>query len=71
MGRGSARHQPTRNNPTCPIANIFVLTGNIGGQGRGEEREGQDKQPQGPMGGGVGRNRGRGAERGRLGKAAR
>ena len=67
MGRGPARQEPTRNNPARPIADIFVLTGNIGGRGRGQERE----RPEVSAEGVEGRNRGGGTERGRLGKAAR
>ena len=34
MGRGPARQQPTRDYRARLIANIFVLTGDIGGRGR-------------------------------------
>ena len=60
-----------RKNPALPIANIFVLTVDIGGQGRRKEREGQGERIQGSDVGGEGRNRGKGTERGRLEKAAR
>ena len=39
-GRGPAHQQPTRDNPACPIADIFVPLGDIGGQGRGQGRVG-------------------------------
>ena len=64
MGHGPAHHQTKRNNPARPIANIFILTGNIGGRGRGQEREGRGERPQGPVGGGEGRNRGGRPEQG-------
>ena len=48
MGRGPARQRPTHDYPAFPIANIFVLTGDVGGQGRGQEREGRGERPQGP-----------------------
>ena len=50
-GRGPARQQPTHDYPSCPIADIFLLTGNIGGRGRGQEREGRGERLQGPEGG--------------------
>ena len=43
-----------RNNTARPISDIFVLTGDIGGWGRGKERKGWGERPQGPVGGGVG-----------------
>ena len=58
-----------RINPACPIDNIFVPTGNIGGRGRVKERKGRSKRPQGPAGGrGEKSRRGR-TERGRFGMA--
>ena len=52
-----------RDNPARPIANIFVLTGNIGGWDRGQEREGRGDRPQGPTVGGEEQNRGGSQER--------
>ena len=69
--RRSARHRPKRTNPARTIANIFVPMGNIGGQGRGAEREGRVGRPQGPIGGrGLKSWKGR-KERGRIGTATR
>ena len=58
MGRGPARQQPTCNYPARPITNIFVLTGNISGRGRGQEQNGRGERPQGPKGGGEEQIRG-------------
>ena len=52
------------NNPARTIANIFVLTGNIGDQGREQEREGRGERPQGPKGGGEERREGGGQDLG-------
>ena len=68
-GRRSARHQPTRNNPARPIANIFVPTGHIRGRGRGKEREGWGERPEGPTGEGGEKTRIGKPERGCMGKA--
>ena len=46
-----------RNNPARPISNIFVLTGDIGGRGRGQEHEGRGERSQWPAVGGEGQNR--------------
>ena len=46
-----------RNNPACPIANIFVLMGDIGIWGQGQERKGRSKRTQGPAEGVEGKNR--------------
>ena len=46
--RGPAQHQPACCTPAFPIADIFVLTGNIGGQGRGKGRVGRGKWIQEP-----------------------
>ena len=46
-GRGPVRQRPTRDHPARPIADIFDLTGNIGGWGRGQERVGGGEWPQG------------------------
>ena len=59
--REPACHQPARHNPACPIADIFALTGDIGGQGQGKGRVGRGEQPQGPKGG-KGKKRQRGRE---------
>ena len=69
-GSGPAHHRPMRKNPAFPIAYIFVLTGDIGGRGRGQEREGRGERPQGTTGGGEGRNRGGRPEQGCLGRSA-
>ena len=61
---GPTRQRPTRDYPSRSIADIFALTGNIGGRGRGQEREGRGERPQGPEGGGEERRRGGGRERG-------
>ena len=50
--------------PARPIADTFVLTGDIGGRGRGQEREERGEQPQGLEGGGEEQGRGGGQERG-------
>ena len=63
MGRGSACHQSIRNNPARPIADIFVLTGDIGDRGWGQEREGRGERPQWPKEGEEGRNGGGRPER--------
>ena len=63
-GRGPARQQPTHNYPSRPIADIFLLTGNIGGRGRGQEREGRGERLQGPEGGREEQRTGGGRERG-------
>ena len=59
-GDGPIRELPARSGPThiqpgCltparPIANIFVLTDNIGGRGRGRRREGRRGRTQDPAG---------------------
>ena len=64
MGRGPARQQPMCNYPARPITNIFVLTGNIGSRGRGQEQNGRGERPQGPEGGGEEQIRGGRRERG-------
>ena len=69
-GREPARHRPMRNNPAHPIADIFILTGDIGGRGWGQKRKGRGEWPQGPVGGGEGQNRGERLEQGRMGRAA-
>ena len=67
-GRGSARHQPTRQNHACPIADIFVPTGDIGGRGRGHGHMGEGERPQGHDGGGK-RRRGGGDSKGWSGES--
>ena len=52
--RGPARQRSTRDYPTRLIADIFVPLGNIGGQGRGQERVSRGERPQGHEGGGGG-----------------
>ena len=64
MGRVPTHQQPTRNYPARRIADIFVLTGDIGGRGQGQECEGRGERPQGTEGGGEERKRGGGRERG-------
>ena len=51
-----------RDNPACPIADIFVLTGDIGGRGRGQERKGRGERPKWPGGGVEERRSGEGGE---------
>ena len=48
--RGSARHRPACHNSTRPIADIFVLTADISGWGRGKGRAGRGERPQEPDG---------------------
>ena len=45
---GSARHIPACSTPACLIADIFVLTGDIGGWGPGKGRAGRGERPQEP-----------------------
>ena len=68
---GSARHQPTQNNPARPISDIFVPTDNIGGRGRGKERKERGERPQGPAGGGGENNSRERTEQRRMGKGTR
>ena len=55
--RGPTSQQPTHNYPACLIAYIFVITGDIGGLGWGQEHEGRGERPQGPEGGAEERKR--------------
>ena len=50
MRRVSACHQRECFNPACSITDIFVLTGNIGGHGRGKRRTGRSDRLQEPKG---------------------
>ena len=70
-GRGSALHQPKRNNPDGPIAEIFIPMDNIISQGRGKESKKQGKRPQGPAGGRGEKSRKGWMEWGRSRKAVR
>ena len=60
---GSTFNQLECFTPACPIANIFILTGNIGSWGQGKGRVGWGERPQEPKGkqglggGSGGRNR--------------
>ena len=47
--RGPVRSRPACLTPDRPIANIFVLTGDIGGQSRGRRREGRRRRMQEPV----------------------
>ena len=51
---------PRATTPPFLIADIFVLLVNIGGRGRGQEREGRSERPQGPEVGGEERRGGGG-----------
>ena len=53
ISHGARTHPPmTHARQPRPIADVSVPTGDIGGRGRGQERWGRGKRPQGPEGGG-------------------
>ena len=63
--RGTARHRPVCNNPSRPIADFFVLTCDIGGQGQ-ERHAGRGERLQEPEERQGGKHRSRGEEKERI-----